>query len=406
MPLAVNSRFPPRADRGPLRVMFLITSMPVGGAETLLVNLIRRMDRDHFAPELCCLKELGPLGEELAREVPAHSQLLCCKWDLRVLGRLARLMTMRRIDAIVTVGAGDKMFWGRLAARRAGLPVVLSAIHSTGWPDGINWLNRRLTPLTDAFIAVAPPHGRHLVEHEGFPPEKVRVIPNGVDVERFRPRPDLRDAVRRELEIPAAAPAVGIVAALRPEKNHELFLEAAANVAGRRPDARFVIIGDGPRRGDLEQRARELGLAGAVRFVGARSDVPELLSALELFALTSHNEANPVSILEAMAVGLPVVATNVGSISDSVEHGVSGFLVNPGDGEETASRWLELLADEPLRRTMGEAGRSRVADRWSLEVMVRGYEQLIGEIYDRKGTPNAADAIEPAVTRSPAVLNP
>jgi glycosyltransferase involved in cell wall biosynthesis len=165
--------------------MFVITSMPVGGAETLLVNLVRRMDHDRFLPEICCLKAPGPLGEELAKEIPVHSHLLGCKYDVRVLRRLKELFAARRIDAVITVGAGDKMFWGRLAARWAGVPVILSAIHSTGWPDQINWLNRRLTRLTDAFIAVAQPHGEHLVEKEGFPRAKVRVIPNGVDVERF-----------------------------------------------------------------------------------------------------------------------------------------------------------------------------------------------------------------------------
>ena len=141
----------PLADRGPLRVMFLITSMPVGGAETLLVNLIRRLDRERFAPELACLKQLGPLGEELAGEIPAHHGLLNRKYDLRILPRLTKLLARRKIDAVVTVGAGDKMFWGRLAAWRAGAPVVLSALHSTGWPDGIGRLNRLLTPITDGF---------------------------------------------------------------------------------------------------------------------------------------------------------------------------------------------------------------------------------------------------------------
>ena len=148
------------AEIDPLRVMFLVTSMPVGGAETLLVNLVRRMDRRRFAPEVVCLKERGPLGEELAEELPVHFGLTAGKWDLRVLWRLTNLMKQRRADAVVTVGAGDKMFWGRLAAHRAGVPVIASALHSTGWPDGVGRLNRRLTPITHAFIGVAKPHGR------------------------------------------------------------------------------------------------------------------------------------------------------------------------------------------------------------------------------------------------------
>ncbi len=164
-----NRQLVPLEDRGPLKVLFLSTSLPVGGAEVLLANLVRRMDRQRFLPEIGCLKQLGPLGEELAREVPAASMFLCHKFDLRVLPRLVRHFYKQRIDAVVTVGAGDKMFWGRIAARLARVPVIASALHSTGWPDSVGRLNRLLTPITDAFIGVADGHGRHLVESEGFP---------------------------------------------------------------------------------------------------------------------------------------------------------------------------------------------------------------------------------------------
>ena len=170
--------------------MFVITSMPVGGAETLLTELIRRIDRERFSPELCCLKHFDRLGEELSREVPSFTGLLSQKYDFAVLWRLTRLMRRRRIDAVVTVGTGgDKMFWGRLAGWLSGVPVICSALHSTGLPDHVEFSNRLLAPLTDAFIAVAEPHGRYLAEHEGCPAGKVVVIPNGIDAERFHPRP-------------------------------------------------------------------------------------------------------------------------------------------------------------------------------------------------------------------------
>jgi len=378
----------PLADRGPLRVMFIITSMPVGGAERLLVDLIRRLDRDRFLPELCCMKQLGPLGEELAGEVPVHSRLLVHKWDVRVLVRLTRLLRTRRIDAVVTTGAGDKMFWGRLAAWRAGVPVVISAIHSTGWPDGVGRLNRLLTPLTDAFIGVAREHGRYLVRQERFPESKVRVIPNGVDVDRFCLGPLPGAELRRELGMASDAPVCGIVAALRPEKNHELFLEVAALVREKLPEAHFVVIGDGPRRQRLEALARELALDDAVRFLGTRSDVPQLLSMLDAFVLTSHVEANPVSILEAMAAGVPVVATRVGSVAESVEDGVTGLLAEPGDADQIAGQLVALLTDRGRSRRMGRAARDRVVAHWSLARMVEGYQNLIAEIYQGKCQPH------------------
>lgn len=376
----------------PLRVMFVITCMPVGGAETLLVNLVRRLDHERFTAELCCLKYFGPLGEELAREIPAFTGLLAHKYDVAVLGRLTRLFGERRIDAVITVGTGgDKMFWGRLAAWRAGVPVIASALHSTGMPDRVEWLNRRLAPITDAFIAVAQPHARYLVEHEGCPAAKVRVIPNGVDVERFRPLPP-DAALRAKLGLMPQAPVAAIVAALRPEKNHELFLAAAARIRRARPDAQFLIIGDGAERPRLENLRKSLNLAGAVHFLGTRSDIPELLSLVDCLMLTSHMEANPVSILEALACGKPVVATKVGSIAESVRDGENGFVVSPGDEEALASRVVKLFNAPNLIRRFGQSGRETVVKRWSLERMVAGYEELIEGIYATKTEQNSSGA--------------
>jgi glycosyltransferase involved in cell wall biosynthesis len=371
--------------------MFLQTDMRIGGAEMLTANVIRRLDRRRFAPELCCLKERGSLGDTLAGEIPVHFGLLRHKFDLRIWPRLTSLLRERQIDAVITVGAGDKMFWGRLAARRVGVPVVLSALHSTGWPDSVGRMNRLLTPFTDAFIAVAESHGRFLAGSLRVPTDRVAVIPNGVDTDRFAPIHDI-NAVRRQLGISPADPIVGIVAALRPEKNHALFLEMAQRVVQRQPAARLLIVGDGPCRALLEQRAGELKLTENVRFLGSRNDVPALLAAMDIFVLTSHIEANPVSILEAMSVGRPVVATNVGSIHEAVRDGETGFLVPPGDADQLAARVLNLLNDSSIRRSMGEAARQAVVERWSLDAMVGGYEQLIEAVYDRKaGHPNGGN---------------
>jgi glycosyltransferase involved in cell wall biosynthesis len=362
--------------------MFVITSMHVGGAETLLLNLVRRIDRSRFSPELCCLKALGELGEQLQHEIPVYEKLLRSKFDFAVLGRLTRLLRERHIDAIVTVGAGDKMFWGRLAAWRAGVSVVISALHSTGWPDGITWLNRRLTPLTDAFVAVADRHAQYLIEHEHLPADRVDVISNGVDAEQFRPRrAGSPHDLRRELGIPHAAPLAGIVAVLRPEKNHELFLHVAARVRRDVMEAQFLVIGDGPRRAELELLAAQLGLTDCVHFLGKRADVPQLLSLLDVFMLTSHNEANPVSILEALATGKPVVATAVGSVPQTVVDGVTGYLVEPSDELMMARRVTELLLDPGKSQRLGAAGRRLVVDTWSLDRMVAGYEKLIERLY-------------------------
>jgi glycosyltransferase involved in cell wall biosynthesis len=368
----------------PLNAMFVLTSLPVGGAETLLHNLTRTFNPERIRPLVCCLKEAGELGEQMAQEVPLHSRQLRGKYDLFVLQRLARLFRQEQVDAVVTVGAGDKMFWGRMAARIARVPVVLSALHSTGWPDGVGRLNRWLTPITDGFIAVARPHGQFLVDFEKFPQDKVFVIPNGIDTRRFVRNPATRIEWRRNWDLDEAAPVVGIVAALRPEKNHSRFLRIARRVVDQLPAARFVIAGDGPERNRIEQEIAQLGLAESVRMLGTIRDIPAVLSMLDLFALTSDNEASPVSILEAMSCHLPVVAPRVGSIPELVRPEINGLLVEAADEDAAAEAWLRVLRSPEKAQAWGKAGRGHVQANGSLQSMTEGYEILISSLYHAK----------------------
>lgn len=365
----------------PLNTLFLLTSMPVGGAETLLVNLVRRMDRDRIHPLIGCMKHRDELGELLANEVPVFENLIRHKYDLAVVPRLKKLFRDHSIDALITVGAGDKMFWGRLAAKLAGVPVILSALHSTGWPDGVGRLNRILTPITDGFIAVARDHAKYQIESEKFPAEKVFLIPNGIDTDRFQFDPIKRNQWRGKLNIAATAPVVGIVAALRPEKNHQQFLLTAKNVAQQLPNVQFVIAGDGTERNQLETLTDQLQLRDRVHFLGSTSDVVGVLSMCDLFALTSHNEASPVSIMEAFSCGRPVVAPAVGSIHETVLDGTNGFLVSVGDIEATTKRWLEILNDPNGAKRMGSLGRERVIEHCSLHAMTVGYMTLVERIF-------------------------
>ncbi|HEY6564347.1 MAG TPA: glycosyltransferase, partial [Pirellulaceae bacterium] len=237
---------------------------------------------------------------------------------------------------------------------------------------------------------VARDHGRHLVEHEHFPAEKVIVIPNGVDVTRFQARSHDRARTRSRLGLPDAAPVAILVAALRPEKNHARFLRVASLIRKRVPHARFVVVGEGHLRQQLESLAQELSLAEVTHFLGSRGDIPELLTASDVFLLTSDNEASPVSILEAMACGLPVVASDVGSIHETVIQGVTGYRVPKDLEEEFANRTAELLLDRPTALAMGIEGRQHVVERSSVAKMVDGYRELLERLYQSKAERPAA----------------
>ena len=385
-----------------LNVFFIITSMPVGGAEVLLCNLIRRLDRQRFSPHLVCLKELGELGTQLAAEVPTWHNLLRSKWDVGILPRLAKIFREHQASAVITVGAGDKMFWGRLAAQQAKVPVICSALHSTGWPDGVGKINRLLTRWTDAFIAVAKAHGEFLSTFERFPQNKVQVIPNGVDTTQFQPKSEMRRLIRRQLNIPETAPLVGIVAALRPEKNHGLLVRSAVRILTEQPECHFLIIGDGPERPHIEQQIAELGLQHRFHLLGSRHDTPHLLAALDVFTLCSLNEANPVSILEALSTGIPVVSTDVGSIRETVIDDHTGFLVPSEDAIALASRVCELLRSPQHAKQLGKNGRDHIVQGWSLDSMVSGYEELIERIYRQKNpTASRQNTPPPSATSAP-----
>jgi glycosyltransferase involved in cell wall biosynthesis len=163
-----------------------------------------------------------------------------------------------------------------------------------------------------------------------------------------------------------------------------LFLRAAARVQHALGKARFLIVGDGPQRGELESLARSLGISAAVRFLGTRSDVPDVLALIDVLALSSHIEANPVSILEAMAMEKPVVATRVGSVDKAVHDGRNGYLVSPGSEEELAGRLVELLRDRARAAAFGRAGRNYVLEHASIQQMVSGYEDMLEGIYRQK----------------------
>ncbi len=369
------------AGAKPVTVLFLESSLRMGGTETVLSRLMERLDRSRVRPILCCLYEPGILGERLLRKgYPVLHNLASGRLDLALPAKLARLLLQERVDVLFMVNQPIVQFWGTWASLLARVPVRVAAIRSTGKINRIQrrlWVNRLTFPWTTRVTALSATHKAYLVSKEGIDPRKIEIIPNGVDVEAFRANGSasvLRDSFR----LPHGAPVVAIVAMLRPEKDHATFLRAAAEVRRRVSDAHFLLVGEGAERSPLEALTRELGLEACVHFTGVRDDIPQVLGVSDLCALSSRPVVETLSnaVLEYMAAGKPVVATRVGSLPEQVEEGVTGFLVEPGDWREMAERMVRLLADRSLARRMGEAGRRKVTDEYSIEHMVREWEAL------------------------------
>ncbi|MCH1867667.1 glycosyltransferase [Nocardioides sp. CFH 31398] len=370
-------------DPRPLRVTFVVPDLAVGGAERHVVDLLTRLDRDVVEPRVVCLGEPGRLFDAAAGVAPATSFGHARRDVLRSVVALARQLRASGTDVVVARGYSAELV-GRVAATLARVPRSVVWVHNCGslTPRGrLRALaDRLLDPVTDAYFGVADRQVPYLVDELGYPEAKVRVLHNGVDVDAFGRPEDLaaRDAVRADLGLAPDDVAIGILAALRPEKEHELLLAAVRRVVAVVPRARLVVVGDGDRRAELEARAAALGLGDAVVFAGYRSDVPQVLAALDVSTLASSAvECFPISLLEAMATGLPAVCTDVGGVAEILVDGETGFLVASRDEAALADRLAALAADPDLRRRMGAAGQARVRQRFTLTANVRETERRL-----------------------------
>jgi len=375
----------------PYNVMFLLTSLGIGGAERQLVQLLRRFSRTDFQPVVVCLKEPGVLAEGLSDlHIPVYSRLLTNKYDIRVLPRLISLIKKKKIHILWTRSIGDKMFWGRLAGKLAGVPLILASIHSMGKQEGqksiLGPLNKALTPITDRFIAVSELQKRFLIEEESLPPQKIVVIYNRIDLNSFKPERSPEE-VRHSLGIPEGISVIGQVAKLRPEKGHRVLFSAAQYIQKQGVEVVILLIGDGPEREGLKEESKRLGLGKIVRFLGDRKDVPDLVNMIDIGTLSSYAyvETFPNAVLEYMALGKPVVAPCVGGISELVTDGIHGMLFSPGDAEAMASHLMHLISQPKRAKDQGQAGLDRIRTSFTLETSVREIEQLFFSLLSEKG---------------------
>lgn len=369
------------AANRPVRLAFLQASLPIGGAERLVQSLILRMNPARV--DACVLNLYGPgaVGDELiAAGRRSFDHLAASKLDLRTGARLREVLEREAIDVVYAYDSALPMFWAGLQRRRSPRPRLVLGFHSTGkLGDPIqHFMAKAATlPVADRFVALADSHLEYLASHLGLDRARFDVIVSGVDLVTFAPAPD-RAALRAELGLPMTAPLAAIVAALRPEKNHALFVRAAARVHAHLPEARFLIVGDGPERPVIEAEIAAHHLQDVVLMLGARRDIPKLWPAMDVAVLTSHPvvETLPVTLLEAHACAVPAVSTNVGSVRDVVTEGETGFLVPVGDAAGLAARMEQLLSDASLQRRMGAAARTRAEAHFARDTMVRAYEDL------------------------------
>ena len=369
-------------------VAHLIYRLDIGGLETLLVDAINRMPANKYRHAVICLTDYTEFAQRITRPgVELHALHKPPGLELGTHKRLFKLLRTMRPEVLHTYNLGTIEY--HATALLAGVPVRVHAEHGrdASDPHGVNrkhnLLRRLLVPVIDRYVPVSRDLERWLRGVVGIPQSKVRLIDNGVDTERFNPA---ASAPAEPWNTPAGPSnglrpfVIGSVGRLQDVKDQACLIDAFALLRGMLPEQRdrlrLVLVGDGPLRAALAQRILDAGLQDCAWLPGPRSDVAPVMRSFSLFALSSIAEGTPVTMLEAMASGLPVVSTAVGGIPDLVQDGVSGALVPPGDPQALAHALATYVLDAERTRAHGAAGRARIEQNYSVAAMLSAYVDL------------------------------
>ena len=367
-----------------ITVLFIIKPERGAGAEMVLVEAAARLNPDRF--QVIC----GLLTPDAGKVIPAHLPTMDFRMPglngwvwLRFFFQLCWVIYRRRVD-LLHVNSYVPGNYARLAAALMQVPIVIDHWHGfTRFNVKRRLICRLLGRFTDLSLAVSRGVRDYLVSQGGLDPAKVRVVANGVDVaaiDSARPGP----LVRRELGLPESSPVIGLVGRLDHwGKGHKELFEAMAILKERHP-VHALIVGGGRRIDEIKALAASLGLAGEVHFLGTRRDVPDLLNAMDIFVLPSHSEGVSLALLEAMAAGLPVIATSVGGTPEVVMDGENGLLIPPRDAEALAGALARLLEAPDFAKKLGANARRHVREHYSLDRLGREINEIYGDLAQKK----------------------
>ena len=384
------------------KVLHVVHSLQVGGLENGLANLLTRMDSDRFSHTVLCLTEAGKFAERIRVAGVEVLELHLPTGQFRLpLMRLAKLFRKMNPDIVHSRGwpTVDAVF----AARLARVPHIVHGEHGREYSDkeGSNWkrnqIRRVIGHIVDRYVVVCDFFRSWLRETCKVPAGKIAHIPNGVDTTKFYPlsfgrRGDLPvvgnptvaeelhaiRAVREKLGIPPEAIVIGSIGRLDPVKDFPTLLKGFKQISRCNSQLTLVIVGDGPLRSELVRIADDLALNGAVKWLGERNDVPELLQTFDVFVQASLFEGMSNTILEAMASGLPVIATDTGGNSELVQSGKNGMVIPVGNGEALAEALHKYVSNSVLRKAHGENSRNRAVTQFDVSLMASAY----GDLYE------------------------
>jgi len=362
-------------------IAFITSTLVVGGAERQWYELIKGVDKEKFNIIVICLYGLGSMGKEIADiGIKTHFNILRNRFDFFSIFHLIRILKKEKIDTVFLIRQPLSVFYGVIAARIARVRKIIMAIHDTGVLERktkIFLTNKIFTRFINTVVAIGTNQRAYLIKRERIPEQKIVTIFNGVDIQKYKLDID-RETKKRQLGIPLDHKVVGIISRLHPCKRHDVFLKSVQLVLKKHPKTIFLVVGEGRERPRVEEMINTLGIGQNVRLLGLRKDIPEINKVLDVSVLSSDPvvETLPMVIIESMASSVPVVTTNVGSISDLIKDKENGFLVSHGSPDKLAKAISDVLENARLAEKMGKRGHEIAAEKFSYEKMVEEYEGL------------------------------
>ena len=363
------------------KILYIQSTFKDESPNSLVWNISRLIDKDKYQILACCIRKGGPY-EERFRDlgIPVKNLNMKCVLDLRVIFKLMRFIRENKVDIVHTnIRLAD--WYGRVSAKLAGVPLIFSTIHNPDyWRQERKYLaysivDRLSMTFNTHIVAVSNAVKNFLVRSQNINPDKITVIYNGVDVEKYTDSTGF-ERQRNFFGLQSDIPTIGLTARLTWEKGLDTFLKAAKYILQNGRQAQFLIVGDGPLRGKLEALAKKLEIEQHVVFTGFRSDIPAILGLLDIFVMSSLREGHPLSTIEAMLARKPVVASNVYGIPEVVLDQETGILIPPEEPKVLADAICTLLDSPEKCREMGERGRLRALRHFSIDRMVRDYEEF------------------------------
>jgi glycosyltransferase involved in cell wall biosynthesis len=369
----------------PVNIVYIIDDMRVGGVERMLELTLRKLDRTKYNPQVYALFDGGPVADEIEKlRIPVYILGLNKFNAVIVFFRLVKMLLKNHIQIVHTSRLISDIFgtWASLMAR---VPIIISSKTSLPYYGKYIYciMDRISMRYVTQLISVSDSVKLQYLKQLPINPDKIKTLYNGTEYNKFN-REFNPVEKQNELGLEADDFIIGTVANLNWRKDLFTLLEAAKLVLAQYPNARFLLIGEGPQKAELQARAQQLGISSRVLFLGSRHDIPELLSLCRIFVISSVTEGLTVAILEAMAMGKPVVATSVGGIPEVVLDGETGFLVPPKAPDKIAQSIKKLISHKELATQFGAAGEKRVERYFSADRMVQGLEGLYHDLYNRR----------------------